>query len=221
MSHSKNTDSALANDIPQVTRAIFAKMNIGFILHRLEELADTASLRFVYANQAASKYTGTDLSKLFGKPLSEAFPELTKTDVPEIFAEVVRSGEARNIGAIEYSDENVKKAYFSVKAFPLANQFLGVVFENISAQKELEGLVKKYTEQIRDKNRQLENLLSQIYNDVSVPLRKMHASSTALLERAGDKLADNDRDVVQEMADRARKLAERTDELLRIARGGE
>lgn len=213
--------SSIGNDMLEVARALFANMNIGFILHRLENTNDVASLRFVYANEAASKYTGTDLSKLFGKPLSAAFPELVKTDVPDIFAEVVRTGEAHNIGAMEYSDENVKKAYFSVKAFPLADQHVGVVFENITAHKELEALVKKYTGQIRDKNRELENLLSQMYNDVSVPLRKMHSEAAALLSNAGEKLVGKDREAVQGLADQAQRLAERTDELLRTARGGE
>lgn len=219
MSDSKSTGPPIANGIPEVTRAIFANMNIGFILYKLEDSRNVASLRFVYANEAASKYTGANLSKLFGKPLSEAFPELVKTDVPAIFAEVVRAGEARNIGAMEYGDENVKKAYFSVKAFPLADQHVGVVFENITAQKELENLVKKYTDHIRDKNRELEKLLAQIYNDVSLPLRKMHAEGAALLERAGNAMPANEHEVVKELAERALHLAERTDDLLRTARG--
>jgi hypothetical protein len=37
----------------------------------------------------------------------------------------------------------VRQGFYSVKAFPMPRQCVGVVFENITARKQLEELVKK------------------------------------------------------------------------------
>lgn len=219
MGKSKTSNMPIGDDFLETTRAIFSNMNIGFVIYHVEDPQNAASIRFIYANEEASKYTGTDLSKLIGKLLHEAFPELQKTDIPEIYAEVARTKEARNIGALEYSDENVKQGYFAIKVFPMPNDYIGVAFENITAKKELEGLVKKYTDEIREKNRELEKLLSRIYNEIALPLRIIHAKGENLLGTTKSALSKSEIESIQEMTDKSLDLADLIDELLMMARG--
>ena len=124
--------------------AIFSELNTGLLIYHLADPAEVYSLTLVYANDMASRYTGTDLSLLIGKTIDEAFPALTGTDLPETYAEVSAGGHSANLGAFEYKgDEHVGPGYFAVKAFPMPARCVGVVFENITLRKKIEQLIRK------------------------------------------------------------------------------
>ncbi len=99
------------SDIPtmmSLVSSIFSELNIGLFIYHLEDRKKPRTLKLVYANKTASQYTGTDVTKLVGKYIPEAFPALAETDLPELYAEVVNKQESRNIGAFEYvGDENM------------------------------------------------------------------------------------------------------------------
>jgi hypothetical protein len=131
-------------DMVRFISSMFSELNVGMLIYRLEDAEDAASLRLIYANPMASSYTKTDLTDVIGLPIGEAFPALKETDLPEQFAEVVRSKKSRNIGAFEYpGDEKVSHGHYSVKVFPIPGHLVGIVFENITLQKQLHELVKK------------------------------------------------------------------------------
>ena len=111
--------------------AIFSEMNVGLIVYQVENWNARDSLKLVYANKQASKYTGSDMSRMLGKYILEAFPALQQTDIPEQYLEVAQTRQSRTIGAFEYGDVNV---------------------ENITMRKQMEEMIKQYSEQARDKN---------------------------------------------------------------------
>lgn len=212
-------DISTIDDLMSATQFICSNMNIGLIVHHMDDLKKIESIRFIYANDEASKYTETDLSKLVGKHLHEAFPELTKTDVPEIFAEVARKKKACTVGVMKYSDENVKQGYYAVKAFPLPNNCIGVAFENITHRKQLETMIKDYTDKLRNKNEELGKLASTIYNGVAVPLRQIQAQSEELKSRNKDILPEKDIINLEEIAENSRQLVQLIEEQIMSARG--
>ena len=123
---------------------MFAELNIGLLIYQLQDRNDPMTLKLLYANPMASAYTRTDLTEVIGQQICEAFPSLADTELPEHFAEVVRTGKAENLGAIEYAGDNrIRRGFFSVKAFPINATMMGVVFENVSLQKQLHDLVKR------------------------------------------------------------------------------
>lgn len=146
----ETTKSFDSSDIPtmmSMVSSIFSELNIGLFICHLEDWKNSRTLKLVYANKTAAQYTGADISKLVGKYILEAFPALAETDLPELYAEVVNTQESRNIGAFEYvGDENTGKGHYSVKAFPMPNDCVGIVFENITVRKQLEEMVKKLGE---------------------------------------------------------------------------
>jgi hypothetical protein len=148
MNNSKTFDVSDIDTMMSLVSSIFSELNIGFLIYHLEELENPNTLKLLYANKAASQYTGADLSKLVGKYILEAFPGLVGSDLPEIYVDVVKTKQSRNIGAFEYGgDENIEKGYYSVKAFPMPNDCVGIVFENITVRKQLEEMLKKSREQ--------------------------------------------------------------------------
>lgn len=132
--------------------AIFSEMNVGLIVYQVENWNARDSLKLVYANKQASKYIGSDLRQMLGKYILEAFPALRQTDIPEQYLEVAQTKQSRTIGAFEYGDVNVGKNYYALKAFPMPNDCVGVLFENITMRKQMEEMIKQYSEQVRDKN---------------------------------------------------------------------
>ena len=146
----ETTKSFDLSDIPtmmSMVSSIFSELNIGLFICHLEDRKNPRTLKVVYANKTASQYTGADVTQWVGKYILEAFPALAETDLPELYAEVVNKNESRNIGAFEYGgDESIGRSHYSVKAFPMPNDCVGVVFENITVRKQLEDMVKKLQE---------------------------------------------------------------------------
>jgi PAS domain S-box-containing protein len=115
----------LANDIVR-------NIQIGMYVYHLENVDDNRTLRLISANQATEDITGVRVSDIIGKTLDENFPYLRDIDLPQRMAEVVRNGEACVFEDIVYGDDRIMQAYFSVKAFPLPHNHLGVAFENVT-----------------------------------------------------------------------------------------
>ncbi len=116
---------------------IVKNVPVGFAVLRLEKLDDPATLRFVDANPAAlalARYSGDEFR---GKYLINQNPETFKTQMPAIYADVVRSGKPRDLGEIR-SDNPEIPGVFSLKLFPLPNQCVGIAFDDISEIKRAE-----------------------------------------------------------------------------------
>ena len=142
-----NNDSVGPTTIDEMVawiQAVFSELTVGLLIYHMEDLADPNSLRLVYANKAASDYTDADLTQLVGKYILDAFPALRGTYIPPVYADVVRTKRSSELGSFEYTgDTNVSQGYYAVKAFPIPNDCVGVVFENITVRKQVEELVKK------------------------------------------------------------------------------
>jgi PAS domain S-box-containing protein len=115
----------LANDV-------LSNMQLGMYVYHLEDIDDDRTLRLISANPAAEVMTGVKASDIIGNTLDENFPYLRKMGFPQRYAEVVRNGTARIFEDIVYSDNRIMRTFFSVKAFPLPDNHLGVAFENIT-----------------------------------------------------------------------------------------
>jgi hypothetical protein len=114
--------------------AIFAELNMGLFIYHVEDPQDRGKLKLIYANKQASAFTGTDLSRVVGMRILEAFPALDGTDIPEFFLDVFTSGRSRRYPeALDYGDANVKRGKYSVRCFPMPHDCVGVLFEREGA----------------------------------------------------------------------------------------
>ncbi|MGB3534834.1 MAG: diguanylate cyclase [Microcoleaceae cyanobacterium] len=114
---------------------IVKNMQVGLHVWQLEDPNDITTFRLKATNPAITQLTGYQEYEVIGKRISECFPHLLKTDIPEIYAEVIRSGQKRDLGEIEYIDNLNSSNLYAVKVFPLLNQSVGVLFENITERK--------------------------------------------------------------------------------------
>lgn len=125
--------------------AVFSEMNIGLVVYQLEDAAASSSLKLVYANKQAGQYANIDFNPLIGKYVLDVFPMLARSGIPEQYAKVVKNKRPCNLGAFEYAGDKAGKSYYALKAFPMPNDCVGVLFENITLRKQLEEMVKQQT----------------------------------------------------------------------------
>ena len=70
-------------------RDIIENLPMGVHIYRLEP---DGQLRFIGANIAADKILGVDNTQYIGKTICEAFPEISRTDVPWRFRTIAEKG---------------------------------------------------------------------------------------------------------------------------------
>jgi hypothetical protein len=109
--------------------AIFSELNLGLFIYHVEDPKDISTSRLIYANKEASRCTGTDLRRMLGKTIFEAFPYLDETEAPDRFAEVIKTRKPVHVGVVEYSDNDVRHGKYSTRAFPMPRGCFGVIFE--------------------------------------------------------------------------------------------
>lgn len=131
------------NEIVMFYADIVKNIPIGLHIYYLEDLLDDRTLRMIATNSAASEFTGLPMERLIGRTLDENFPNLREKGIPQVYAEVVRTGRTKVLEDMYYSDQWVVKGAFSVRAFPLPPHCVGVVFENILFRKQVEEELKE------------------------------------------------------------------------------
>jgi two-component system, cell cycle sensor histidine kinase and response regulator CckA len=115
----------------QVWSTLFDQLGVGVVLWRLEDASDDESLALVRGNSAADQLLGRPLEALRGQRMRDAFPSTSPAN-RQMYANVVRTGQKREFGAVMYGDAVLPKSAFSVVAVPLPDQQVGIMFENLS-----------------------------------------------------------------------------------------
>jgi PAS domain S-box-containing protein len=119
-----------------IYRQILDGIQLGVVVFRLEDPCDPGSLRIISVNPAAARMAGApqSLATAVGKTLREAFPEALDTDRPRRCVEVVASGIPQDLGDVR--ETNHASHVYTAKAFPLPGDCLGVVFDDVTKQRE-------------------------------------------------------------------------------------
>ena len=142
---------------------IFKNIQIGLFIYHLEDLNDDHTLRMIAANPASSKLAGISVNNMIGKTIDEIFPNLRKMNIPQQYAEVVKTQIPIELEDVYYTDDKIEYAAFSLKVFPLPNHCVGASFESISARRKAE-------KELRNRNNELNNFVYKVSHDLKAPL---------------------------------------------------
>jgi PAS domain S-box-containing protein len=96
-------------------------------------LTEEGVLLFTGYNPAADTILGIDHAKVLGKPILEAFPQLSNTDIPARYILAARDGISWNTEHVNYEDETIQGAY-EVYAFQTSPGKMVAIFSDITSK---------------------------------------------------------------------------------------
>jgi hypothetical protein len=115
----------------------FRRLPVGVAVWQLRDPRDVRSLHLIGANPAADRELRTSIGFALGKSISDTFPKLLDTPIPERYRQIVLSGRPETFGEIPYQDARIAESVFWVDCFPLPDRCVGVAFENITERKRM------------------------------------------------------------------------------------
>ena len=145
---------------------IMAEINIGLLVYHMEDKQDAEKLKLIYASKQAAKYTSADMPERVGKYILNAFPTLRETDLPDTYLEVIKHNQAQKIGLVEYEDDKMQEGAYSVKAFPLPADCVGIIFEDVTLRKKVDELARKQTVELQQIYDQFKSTLSPLSDEI-------------------------------------------------------
>ena len=129
------------------------RLPLGISIYRLEDARDPASLRLIYGNPASGTFTGLDIEAETGRRIVDIVPGIREMGLLEVYAQVARTGEPRDLGTVTYGDDRIEEATYAVRALPLDDRSLAVVFEDVSRRSEVQELHETQAELVREESR--------------------------------------------------------------------
>lgn len=151
--HRDITERKQAEQRLQLYASVVRNVQVGIVVWQLEDVGDPGSFRLLIANPAASAATGVDFEPLIDATMAEHFPALVRSPLVQQYAEVVQTGQAIDLGEVQYNEDGITAGTYSLKAFPLPSQCLGLAFENITVRKTIEAQLResqRYSQQIAE-----------------------------------------------------------------------
>ena len=143
------TERKLANEAIQQYSDIAFNMQVALNVLLLEDFNDDDSLILIKVNPAAEKIIAKKADEILGKRFSKVLPYLAGYGISGILANVVRTGIPYENEEFRFFSRNGNTYFFSVKAFKVPNNCVGLLFEDITKRKMSEKLIKENEERYR------------------------------------------------------------------------
>ncbi len=203
---------------------IRANANLDAVIENLPSMVfmkDGSSLRFVRINRAGEKLLGLRRTELLGKSDADFFPPDEAAFFREKDLATLKGGEV-----VDIPEEPIQTAFglrwLHTRKVPVGMEggttLLVGISEDITDRKLAEDALRAAKEAAEAANKELESFSYTVSHDLRAPLRAIDGFSLALLEDAGDKLAEDEKAHLVRVRDAARHMGELIDDLLKLAR---
>ncbi len=213
---------------------VVQNIQVGIQIWQLEDLSDERSLRLIAINPSASTDHGVPFDDLVGQTIAEVIPALMDSDVPKIYADVVRNKTPYDLGEVPYSDSRVAAGVFAVQAFPLPGRYVGVTFENITKRKEaalelirqkddlltVNMLLTDTMTKLEERNQELDQFAYVTSHDLKAPLRAIANLATWIEEDLGGDLPPENVEQFELLKNRVHRMEGLINGLLEYSRVG-
>ncbi len=157
-------------------RSIISSSPVGFHIYTINE---NGKLLFSMFNDAADTILHVKHAPLIGMEICDAFPALSETGIPEMYAAIARGELATQNFEVPYDHKGIKGVY-EVRVFRGAERQAVVNFVDISERKKAEDALAASKKLLEEKNKTLEQLIYVISHDLRSPLVNIDGFSREL-----------------------------------------
>jgi rsbT co-antagonist protein RsbR len=128
----------------QLYEAIVKQLPISVSVWHLEQPDDPRSFRLLNANPRNLQTAGFDVGAQAGRQLVEIFPGVPEM-ILQLYADVLQTGQPRDLGEVTAADddEQLGGVTMTIQVFPLPNNHICVVVENITERKRAEEMLRQ------------------------------------------------------------------------------
>jgi rsbT co-antagonist protein RsbR len=128
----------------QLYEAIVKQLPISVSVWHLEQPDDPRSFRLLNANPRNLQTAGFDVGAQVGRQLVEIFPGVPEM-ILQLYADVLQTGQPRDLGEVTAADddEQLGGVTMTIQVFPLPNNHICVVVENITERKRAEEMLRQ------------------------------------------------------------------------------
>jgi PAS domain S-box-containing protein len=223
----KETEESLINS-EKLYRGLFENMRHGFAYCKcIFEDGKLLDITYLVVNDEYELQTG--LKNLTGRNISEIMPGLLESDIEYALriSRVVLTGKPESFETyVELLD-----VWFAVSLYSPDKGYFGALMDDITERKkaeykvnrlnvELEKRVMRRTEQLREKNNELEAFSYSVSHDLRAPLRSIIGFTTILEEEYSSKLDEEARRLTGVIKNNTQKMGNLIDDLLTFSRMG-
>jgi len=153
------TFNAFCTDLTERVRAeaeirryadIVANVPVGISVLRLDDLDDPSSFRIVARNPAIARLTGHADADAMGRRAYDLSPSPANLEILERFRNVVRGGVPCDLGEVAMRLSPHFEGIYDVKAVPLPDQSVGVMFLDVTARHDAEVAMRSSERRFRE-----------------------------------------------------------------------
>jgi PAS domain S-box-containing protein len=144
---------------------IVLSIPIGLVIWKLENMDDLNSFRLIDINPMAMDILHLNREEHLNKKMIDCFPSIwsdSHRQAVEMYAKVIRTQTSQRIEDLVYGDYRIGEFHFDIKAFPLANQCLGIAFDNITDRKQIEQALLESTRRYRQVVNSVNEIIFQL-----------------------------------------------------------
>ncbi len=181
---------------------------------------DAGSGHFVQVNPALCRLLGYDEATLRAIPLTELVHPQDRMATEDAVHWQRDSGEllAGFVNRLRHADGTDVWLEWTSRRSPEGLIF--AVARDVTAKRQADAALAKAMDDLRIRNRELQDFAYVASHDLQEPLRKIQAFSDRLQSRLADKLDESARDYLQRMGDAASRMQTLIDDLLAYSRVG-